>query len=105
VEEMRNEENPAEPKNRKSKTAQKKDSFFNFFSVIGAKPTLHFIRKRTTTNVILTNTHDAQLLVLFLDCIILLFQNQSKGIELNKIRRKYAATLPRFHFAILNISI
>jgi hypothetical protein len=71
VEEMGNKEDPAEPKNRKSKTTKKEDNLFNFFGMIRSKPAFHFVRKGTTTNVILTNTHDVQPLALFLDYIIL----------------------------------
>ena len=68
---MGNKENPAEPKNRKSKTAKEKDSLFNLFSMIRTKPAFHSVGEGTTTNVILTNTHDVQPLALFLDYIIL----------------------------------
>ena len=68
---MGDKEDPAEPKKRKSKTAKKKDNLFDFFGMIRSKPAFHSVREGTTTNVVLTNTHDVQPLALFLDYIIL----------------------------------
>lgn len=71
VEEMRDKENQAKPQNSNNKFANQFENHFNFFRVVTPKPTFHFVRERTTADIVSADTHKIQPLALFLDYIIL----------------------------------